>query len=156
MAVLRYTKQQILDAIKGSAGVKVVISDRLQCNRQTLENYIKRYPGLADAIVNEREARLDLAELLILQNIQIQRQLQMASGAPVDSSDAWKLLDKLGYRRGYMTGGGGIDVARDAAGNGSKVTIREVVVELPKDDNLTVAPILGEFDLEVDSVDVDQ
>lgn len=155
----KVTKEQIVAAIKGSAGIKVVVADRLKVTRQSLENYIKRYPDLAEMIVQEREQALDMAELLVLTNIQIQRSRQQASGEPVDSSDAWKLLDKMGWKRGYAFAGNpsSIDAAREASAAGNKVTIREVVIELPQDDVAPPdqkTPVLGEEFLVVDVDDV--
>ncbi len=97
----KFTVAQIKTAIKGSAGIKVVICERLKCNRQTLENYIDRDPSIAEDIKNEREQVLDFAELIIISNIKYAREIQQATQERVDTSDAWKLLDKLGLKRGY-------------------------------------------------------
>lgn len=123
----KFTEAQIMTAIKGSAGIKVVICDRLKCSRQTLDNYIDRYPKLAEAVTNEREQRLDLSELLIITNIQILRQKQMATQEIVDSQDAWKLLDKLGRKRGY----------------GERLTIAEVNEESTLDEDEIVRRIIA-------------
>ena len=90
-----------MTAIKGSAGIKVLIADRLKVTRQTLENYIERDESIGEAINGEREQAIDLAELVVLTNIKLMRERQSATQEPVDTSDSWKLLDKLGTRRGY-------------------------------------------------------
>jgi len=153
------TKKEIELAIKGSAGIKIVVSERLKVSRVTLDSYLKRFPDMAEMLVQEREQALDMAELLVLTNIKIQREKQNATGDVVDSTDAWKLLDKMGYKRGYALAGNpssAMDMAREAGG-GSKVTIREVVVELPKDDSPSSVPsILGESDVRVIDVQAEE
>ena len=114
----KYTTSQIISAIKGSGGIKVVICDRLGCARQTLDTYLEKYPKIFDALKEEKEKQLDAAELLIITNIGLQRRAQV--GDPnaqvpipprvVDSSDAWKLLEKLGRKRGFANN---LDITSD-------------------------------------------
>ena len=58
----RYTAAQVISAIKGSFGIKTAVAAALECNRQTVDNYIERYPTIKQAYEDEREALVDLAE----------------------------------------------------------------------------------------------
>jgi len=53
-------------AISGSRGVKTAITGRLGCTRQTLDNYLKRYPELMALVEEERESIIDLAETKLM------------------------------------------------------------------------------------------
>jgi hypothetical protein len=65
----RYTRRAIREAIKGSRGIKVAICARLECTRQTLDNYLKQYPELAQAFNEERENIIDMAETQLLKAV---------------------------------------------------------------------------------------
>lgn len=62
MAAEKFTKSAVRQAIKGSGGVKLRVCEALGCVRQTLENYLKKWPELIDDLKNEREVMVDEAE----------------------------------------------------------------------------------------------
>ena len=62
MANQRYTAEQVIKAIVGSFGIKTAAANALGCTRQTIDNYIKRYPTVAQAYHEERERLVDMAE----------------------------------------------------------------------------------------------
>jgi hypothetical protein len=66
----RYSRKAITEAIKGSRGIKTAICARLTCSRQTLDNYLARYPELVALVENERESIIDLAETKLLKALQ--------------------------------------------------------------------------------------
>jgi transposase-like protein len=59
---MKYTEEQILEAISGTGGDISEIARRLGCARSTVYRYMDRYPSVAEAIEDEREELLDLAE----------------------------------------------------------------------------------------------
>jgi hypothetical protein len=62
MKTARYSRKQVENAIRGTRGIKSTIAERLGCSRQTLENYLVRYPELREAVESERDSIVDLAE----------------------------------------------------------------------------------------------
>lgn len=62
----QYTLAQVLDAIKGSAGIKATIMRRLGCSRNTVDNYLKRYATAQQAYDDEVESIGDAAESVII------------------------------------------------------------------------------------------
>ena len=62
----KYTLAQVLDAIKGSAGIKATIMRRLGCSRNTVDNYLKRYATAQQAYDDEVESIGDAAESVII------------------------------------------------------------------------------------------
>ena len=59
---LHFSKEQILQAIKGSRGVKSYATVRLGCDRKTFDGYVRRWPELQEALNEERENYKDLIE----------------------------------------------------------------------------------------------
>ena len=58
----RYTQAQVIDAIKAAKGIKAAAAETLGCSRQTVTNYIDRYPAVKEAYEEARDTSLDLAE----------------------------------------------------------------------------------------------
>lgn len=65
----RYTKREIRKAIEGSKGIKTAIAQRLNCTRQTVDNYLDRFPDLKALVSDERDSIIDLAEVKLLQAV---------------------------------------------------------------------------------------
>ncbi len=65
----KFTQAQIIKAIKGSAGIKSVVSQRLGCGRAAVAHYIEQYPKVKEAWFEEHELLGDLAESKLLQKI---------------------------------------------------------------------------------------
>ena len=58
----RYTQAQLIDAIQAAKGIKATAAQSLGCSRQTITNYIDRYPAVKAAYQEARDTSLDLAE----------------------------------------------------------------------------------------------
>jgi len=89
-AIKRLSKQKMIDAIKGTYGVKANIAARLRCSRQTIDDWIKRDTGVKKAYEEESERLVDVAE----------NKLHEA----VESSKPWAVgftLKTKGAARGY-------------------------------------------------------
>jgi hypothetical protein len=65
----KFTKEQVIDAIKRSRGFISQAAKILKCTNATIYNYKERYSEVEDAIKNERESLLDFAEGKLLENI---------------------------------------------------------------------------------------
>lgn len=65
----KFTVEQILAAIPGTAGFPVAIAKRLDCSAQAIRDYAKRYPTVAAALHNERENTTDFVENALLSAI---------------------------------------------------------------------------------------
>lgn len=85
-----YKKQTVLEAIKGSYGIKSNIAKRLKCDWHTADTYINKWPETIQALADEGECILDLAE-----NQAIER-LKAADGQMIRFYLATK-----GKKRGY-------------------------------------------------------
>ncbi len=128
---MRYTAKDFEPHIKGSGGIVSTVADRVGCCWKTADTHIQRTPKLKALFEAESEAALDVAEGVILGNIQAAADLQKAAAAEgraviVDSSDAKWLLTKKGKRRGY----GESSEVHVAVGPGP-IPIREIRVHLP-------------------------
>ena len=97
----QYTAKQVIEAIKGTGGIKTVIAQRLGCHRHTVDNYIERYTTVAQAYEDERETVADFAESVVGQNIRLAFQRQASEKAEVDSTDAKWFLAMKAKDRGY-------------------------------------------------------
>ena len=69
MAKLRYTTQEIIDALRKSKGFKSVAAKNLGCHRETIDNYLKRHPTIQTAYDEIREERNDIVESKIMKAI---------------------------------------------------------------------------------------
>lgn len=97
----KFTAARVIEAIKGTGGVKTVIAQRLDCHRHTVDNYIARYVTVRRAYENECETVGDFAESVLIQNIKLAFQAQATDKEPIDASDSkWYLERKrYGYSR---------------------------------------------------------
>ncbi len=85
-----YTKEQIASALIKTFGIKFAAARLLGCSRQTVDNYIERYPELEQVRHQAKEARIDLFE---------EKQLKLVG------EDYWPAIDRglrgLGKSRGW-------------------------------------------------------
>ncbi len=85
-----YTEKEILDAISGSGAIMTGISNRLECDWHTAKKHIEKYESCKQALLNEREKTLDLAESVLYTSIK---------GG--NTQDAKWLLSTVGKKRGF-------------------------------------------------------
>lgn len=93
----QFTVEQMLAAIRGCAGIPQVVATRLHCNRMTVLNYMRRYPILQEAFLQEREGAVDMAEAAVFKAIQGDPERDIAPDIP---TARW-LLEQIGNTRGY-------------------------------------------------------
>lgn len=65
----KFSVQDVIEAIKGSSGIKATIQRRLRCSRNTVDNYLKRYATAQAAYDEEIEVVGDLVESVIISAI---------------------------------------------------------------------------------------
>ncbi len=58
----RYTQAAVIDAIKAAQGIKATAAASLDCSRQTITNYIDRYPAVKAAYDEAVQSTIDLAQ----------------------------------------------------------------------------------------------
>lgn len=58
----KYTAEQVIEAVRKNKGILTLVARDLGCTRQTIHNYVNRYPTIAAAVEDERESLLDMAE----------------------------------------------------------------------------------------------
>lgn len=113
MADVKHTAEDVIKAVTGSKGIKMIIARSLGVHRNTVDNYLKRYPSARQAYDNEVETVGDIAEGVIIDAI-MSRDLTTAK---------WYATMKLKHRgyveRQELTGAEGgaiqiIEVVRDA------------------------------------------
>lgn len=63
MATQRYTLEELTKAAEEQFGLTSLMARQLNCSQNTVRNYVKRYPTLAQVVHDQREAMVDRAEL---------------------------------------------------------------------------------------------
>jgi hypothetical protein len=66
----RYTQAQVIEALTQSTGFISVAARTLGCSSDTVENYVKKYPAVAEAKRAAREVILDKAESALLKKVE--------------------------------------------------------------------------------------
>jgi len=65
----RYTPDQIEQALRNSGGFLSGAAKKLKCDWATVNNYIKRYPKLQEALIEIKESMIDLSESKLIGQI---------------------------------------------------------------------------------------
>ena len=58
----KYTQKRVIEAIMEAKGILAVAVRKLGCTRQTVYNYIKKYPGVKDFYDEANESNIDFVE----------------------------------------------------------------------------------------------
>jgi len=64
-----FTKEQVIEALKLTGGLHTFAAQKLGCAPSTITLYKKRYPEIAEAVVDIRAATLDIAESHFLKGV---------------------------------------------------------------------------------------
>jgi hypothetical protein len=87
----KFTRQQIIDALKATGGFITHAAKELGCCYVTIENYINDDPSIAVELQQIKENRLDIAESVVMKHLR------------GDSLEAAKYYLKYkGRNRGYI------------------------------------------------------
>jgi len=86
----KFTIEQMCAAIRAAHGLKSVVAAKLGCNRITVDRYAARYPSVQQALADEREWIVDLAESKMVEAVQDREPWAVAL-----------ILKTLGRSRGY-------------------------------------------------------
>lgn len=118
-----YTKEQVLDAIKGCDTIITTVSKRLGCNWETARNYINKWKETKRAYEDEKQKSIDMAESKLFENIKKN-----------DTPSIKYFLSKKAKDRGYgddETGNGNaLTTAQNGAISGPILQI-EIIDDLP-------------------------
>ena len=112
MGQAEHSAEEVIEAIKGTNGIKATIAQRLGVHRHTVTNYLKRWATVREAYDNECQVTDDWAESIIVRNMKLALKEQEETKKPVDSSDSkWRLerrrRDKFATRQEVTGAEGG-------------------------------------------------
>lgn len=62
MARKKFSVDEVINAIRQNRGILTLTAKHLGCSRTTVQRYVDEYPTVAQALKDERESLLDLAE----------------------------------------------------------------------------------------------
>lgn len=65
----KFTITTFREAVRASNGIKSEVARRLKCSRQTVDNYLHKYPELQAELVRSRDSFVDLAETKLLKMV---------------------------------------------------------------------------------------
>jgi len=115
----QFRASEFIENIPGTGGVISTIAKRVGCDWHTAKKYIEAHPTIKQAYEDECETVKDLAESVLIRNIQLAHKQQQDRQDTVDTSDVKWYLSRKGKDRGYTerseqeisgTGGGPIVV----------------------------------------------
>lgn len=66
---LKFTADEMIEAIRKNNGILTKAAQALGCNRQTVANYIERYATVKAAYEEANETNIDFVESKLMQNI---------------------------------------------------------------------------------------
>lgn len=87
----KFTASEMIEAIKESRGILAQAARRVGCNRQTVVNYIEKYPTVKIAFEEANETNIDYVESQLMKQI----------GAGQVAATIFFLKTKAGHR-GYV------------------------------------------------------
>ena len=127
MSRRKYCVDDFIKAIPGSGGIISTIAGRVGCDWGTVRKWIDKYPTVKAAYDSECETIGDLAESVIMRNIQLAQKAQTNADGPVDSADAKWYLSRV--RRGKFA----TKTETDLTSGGESITF---IVKKRDDDNV--------------------
>lgn len=110
----RFKPEKVIEALRATRGMVALAAEKLQCDRNTVYNYIEEYPEVKEVVESCRDKMLDVAEIKLEEAIR--------QGQP------WAItfsLKTIGKKRGY------VDKQEVSAESAQQPTIR-VVFESPE------------------------
>jgi hypothetical protein len=91
MSKNKFTRKQVIDALKATGGFITYAADVLGCCYETIERYIREDPSIGVEQQQIKENRLDIAELVVMKHLK------------EDNLEAAKYyLKYMGRTRGYI------------------------------------------------------
>ena len=112
----KFPLEQVLAAIKDSGGIQAVVAQRLKCSRNTVSRYAREYATVRQALDDESETVLDLAESKLIAAIRND-----------DLSAVKYILSTKGKGRGYSE-------RQEVTGKDGGPIKAAVVIEWPEDE----------------------
>ena len=87
MAKVKHTREEVIEAIKGSAGIKSTVARKLRIHRHTFDNYLNRWKSVRQAYEDERSQVDDAAVSVVVGDIVERKNVETAK---------WWLRMKMG------------------------------------------------------------
>ena len=112
-----YTADELIEAIEGSFGIVSRVANTLKCNWNTAKKYIDMYPEAKEALLQEHERALDVAESKIFKAINLD-----------DVDTAKWYLSRKGKSRGY-----GDKIVQEVSGPEGEPIKSIFILEIPAD-----------------------
>lgn len=78
MANTIHSAEEVINAIKGSAGIKTTIAKRLNVSRPTIDGYLERWVTVKEAYLTERAGIDDAAQSVVINDILQNRSVETA------------------------------------------------------------------------------
>jgi len=99
---LKFNPEEIAEALVRARGIRKMAAQIVGCNRDTISNYIDRFPACAKAAHEGRSVLLDDAEIGLLDELSFQRDPETGevTKRPARWAIKWVLMT-LGKERGY-------------------------------------------------------
>lgn len=74
----KHSAEDVINAIKGSAGIKTTIAKRLNVTRLTVDNYLERWVTVKEAYLVEKAGIDDAAQSVVINDILQNRSVETA------------------------------------------------------------------------------
>jgi len=91
MAYSKISATKLINAIEGSGGFITTVAQRLGVSRNTVYKALKKYPSAQEALQDEKEKLLDMAEGVLLKNVKAGKEASL-----------FFFLKTQGKKRGYV------------------------------------------------------
>lgn len=115
----RFKPEKVIEALKATRGMVALAAEKLECDRNTIYNYIEQYPEIREVVDAQRDKVIDIAELKLEEAVR--------NGQP------WAIaftLKTIGKKRGYTEKED--DNAREGQQTTEPTTINVVLVKKPE------------------------
>lgn len=114
--MVKITPKKFKEALRGSAGIITIIAQELKCSRQSVYDYLEKYPRAKELLEEEAEKPFDQAEQTIF----------IAAKQDVESARTLLLDHKRGRARGW---GKKLDIKADIDHNLRTTSLMEAYNE---------------------------
>jgi hypothetical protein len=109
----KFQVEMVAEALRQSGGIKLAAAQKLNCSAQTITNYVKRHPELAEVIRETKEELLDGAESALVKGI-------------LDKDSRWHGAFVIFYLKTQGKGRGYIERGEISGPNGGPVPVVDV------------------------------
>ena len=69
MGKRKYSAEEVIAAVRANKGILTLAAKSLGCTRQTVHNYVNNYATVKDAVDEERDSLIDMAEAKLFDQV---------------------------------------------------------------------------------------